>query len=97
MSTDARPRLAADVLSFYLEHPQTTESAEGLARWRLLERCVEKTMNETEQAVAWLVEKGYLCTVPGLGSRRLFALNIDRLRDAEVLVADGPKDADGGA
>jgi hypothetical protein len=95
MGNDSRLRLAKDILSFYIEHPNTTESTEGLARWRLLAHYVDKTLHETDVAVTWLVTEGYLQAVFGTGNHRLFALNEARRRDAELLLADGTEDPNG--
>jgi hypothetical protein len=95
MANDSRFRLAKDILSFYLEHPNTTESTEGLARWRLLDHYVEKTLHETGVAVTWLVAEGYLQPVTSPGNRTLFALNEARMRDAELLLAQAEEDPDG--
>ena len=86
MVDELPPRLVKDILGFYIDHPKVAESTEGLARWRLLERYVEQTMRETEQAVVWLVAQGFLSEVKSAGNRRAFALNPERLGDAEALL-----------
>jgi hypothetical protein len=92
---ERQPRLAKGILSYYVEHPGTVESPEGLARWRLLEQYVEETTRETEKALAWLVGRGFLTEVSQLGGRRMFVLNATRLEDARTLVTASVEDTDG--
>ena len=88
---ESPPRLAKDILSYYVKHPTAADTSEGLARWRLLEAYVEQTTRETEKALDWLVAQGYLSVRTGLGHRRMFTLNTDRLEDAETFVGDPPE------
>ena len=90
------PRLAKDLLSYYLKHPTTVETTEGLARWRLLEEYVERTIRETEQAIHWLVERGFLREVVRPGGRSVYVINPDRRDQAEALVEDAATDRHGG-
>jgi hypothetical protein len=77
-----------DLLNYYLTHPTAVDTSEGLARWRLLEEYVERTMRETEDALGWLVAHGFLREIPRRGGRPVFMMNADRRRDAELLLAD---------
>jgi len=52
-----------DVLAYFLEHPQTADTAEGLARWRLAGERKHRTVEEIREALHWLVENGYVRAV----------------------------------
>ena len=52
-----------EVLAYFLEHPQTADTAEGLARWRLAGARKHRTVDEIREALHWLVENGYLGAV----------------------------------
>jgi hypothetical protein len=95
MAEASPPRLAKDILSYYVKHPMAADTCEGLARWRLLEEYVEQTTRETEKALEWLVAHGFLSATTGPGNRRVFVLNADRRQDAETFVED-PKEEDRG-
>jgi hypothetical protein len=76
--------IAASVLRYFLRNPQVVDSIEGVARWRLLEEAIERTVAQTEAAVGWLEAKGFLRRVNKVGSRsQMFGLNPERRKDAE--------------
>jgi hypothetical protein len=74
------------VLEYFLSHPETADSVEGIARWRLLEQLVHRTIMETTQAVGWLVEKDYLTETVLAGARRVYRLNPERRAEATRLL-----------
>jgi hypothetical protein len=92
MADEDCPRLARELLSYYTKHPQAADTSEGLARWRLLEEFVERTTYETEEALGWLVQQGFLREMPTQAGRSVFVLDQDRRRDAEALLG-GPMGA----
>ena len=53
---------------------QSGRTLEGIARWRLLEEQVHRSFQQTESALAWLVEQGFLEEVETVGSSRIFRL-----------------------
>jgi len=79
-----------DVLSYFLRNPDAVDTLENIARWRLLEEAIHRTITETEGALNWLVEEGYLIEIEESTSRRLYRLNPEKLADAEALVR-GPE------
>jgi hypothetical protein len=86
LSEPLQPRLAKDVLRYYLTHPTAVDTCEGLARWRLLEEYVERTTRETEEALAWLVGHGFLDEITRPGGRTVFYMRPDRRFEAERFV-----------
>jgi hypothetical protein len=76
-----------DLLHYYLTHPTAVDTSEGLARWRLLEEYVERTMRETQEALDWLVAHGFLREITRPGGRTVFMMNADRRPDAERFLA----------
>jgi uncharacterized membrane protein len=79
----------ADVIRYFVEHPEAADSLEGIARWRILERKLHETVHETAVAVDWLVGRGVLQQIDTPGGRQLYRLPSDRLGDAERLLAGG--------
>jgi hypothetical protein len=71
------------VLRYFLRNPQSADSLEGVARWRLLEERVHHTLIETQRALEELVAEGYLQEVSVPGSEQIYALNTTKLREAE--------------
>jgi hypothetical protein len=86
MTDEDCPRLARELLSYYTKHPQAADTSEGLARWRLLQEYVERTTRDTEEALGWLVARGFLREVPGRAGRSVFVLAADRRGEAEAFL-----------
>jgi hypothetical protein len=71
-----------------VKNPGTVDTVEGLARWRLLEDLVQRRVDETGEALRWLVEQGFLETVSGRpGVPTLYRLNAERTVEAKRLIA----------
>lgn len=82
-----QPRLVRSILSFYLERPTLVETNEGLARWRLLEERIDRTLRETQAALDWLVDERFLREIPRRSGAPVFMMNYDRRQDAEKFVS----------
>ena len=83
------PKRAREILKHYLANPQTADSLEGIARWRLLEDIIQRRVVETENAIEWLVDHGYLdCSAGRRAAPPMYRLNQARRSDAERVVAD---------
>lgn len=74
------------ILSYFLRNPSATDSLEGIARWRLLEEAIHRTVRETEEALQWLVREGYLIETVHPHAGRLFHLNAERQSEAKSLL-----------
>lgn len=80
------PERAREVLRYFLRNPQAADSLEGVARWRLVDEAIYRSVDEINQALGWLVDEGLLLreSVTGLGP--IFRLNVEREPDARHLV-----------
>jgi len=79
--------VARDILSYFLRNPQTADNLEGIARWRLMSEAIRRSVEDTNRALEWLAEQGFLVrdTTPGAGP--IFRLNpVNRIR-AETFLA----------
>jgi len=72
---------AREILDYFLRHPEAADSLTGIARWRLMEAAVQRSVAKTESALHWLLEQGYLCQVSARGGEGIFKLNPEK-RDA---------------
>lgn len=70
------------ILSYFLRNQNAADSLEGITRWRLLEEQIHRSLQETEIALAWLVEQRFLHEVKTVGTAPIFALNPERRADA---------------
>jgi hypothetical protein len=85
------PRRAREILEHYLRNPGAADTLEGIAGWRLLEEFVQRRVDETEQALQWLVARGFLESSVGPAAGPVYRLNLERRADGERFVT-GRKD-----
>lgn len=78
--------IAKDVLSYFLRNPESAESLTGLARWRLMQESVRRSVETTRSAVEWLVAEGYLQEETREGTEKLLRLDPERRKEAEDLL-----------
>ena len=79
------------ILSYFVRHPNAVDSLEGVARWRLLEEQIDRTVRKTESALEWLLAEGYLVEVRRPGTERLYQLNLKRRSKAIEFLDAGAK------
>jgi hypothetical protein len=86
--TQAKPKeeIAREILSYFLRNPDAADSFDGIARWRLLEDIVRRSVTATEEGLKWLIEQGYLKQEPVPGGKPIFSLNAAKRKDAEHFV-----------
>ena len=85
--SDPDPAIARQILSYFLRNPQAADSLEGIARWRLLEEQIHRSLLQTDAAVAWLVSQGYLQEIQPGSAVRLYRLDSKRQADAVQFLA----------
>jgi hypothetical protein len=79
-------RIAIEVLKYFRGNPDAADTLEGIARWRLMRKAISETVHETDEAVQWLVGKGFLLEVASPATPRVFRLNPARASEAAVLL-----------
>lgn len=87
----AREEIAREILSYFLRHPDAADSFDGIARWRLLEDIVRRSLAATEEGLKWLIEQGYLKQEPVPSGKPIFSLNSQMRKEAERFVAEHDK------
>ena len=80
-----------ETLAYFLRNPAALDSLEGIARWRLLEQAIHKNLTETQEALEWLVSRGYVVEEGRPSTPRMFRLNPDKLHEAESLMKSTPR------
>src|SRR6516164_9018399 len=79
--------VAGDILRYFLRNPQTADDLEGIARWRLLSETIRRSVEDTNRALEWLAEQGFLMRDMAAGAGAIFRLNqVNRVR-AEAFLA----------
>ena len=82
ISTPAQ-QLAKEILSYFLRNPQAADSLKGVARWRLLEERVHRQIEDTDEALGWLVRNGFLVRVSPAFTEAVYQLNQESRPEAE--------------
>ncbi len=78
--------VAKQVMSYFLKHPNAADSLEGVARWRLLQERIDRTVAETHVAIQWLVDRDFLEEIRSRSSETVFVLNRAHLSQAQEFV-----------
>jgi hypothetical protein len=71
-----------EILGFFLRNPDTSDTAEGVARWRLLDHIIFRAVEETESILKELVRLGYLEEIDTPSVQRLYRLRRDAAEKA---------------
>jgi len=94
--------IATEILAYFARNPKAVDNLEGIVRWRLLEQVVHRTLDETREALDWLVHQGALLetAAPGYGpvfrlnaqekSREMPSITIDAMDNAAAWTALAP-------
>ena len=83
-----KEQIARDILSYLLLHPAAADSFEGIARWRVLEEIARRSVASTEDAMQWLIAKGFLSEEKIAGGRTIYRLEASKRKEAELLVKE---------
>jgi hypothetical protein len=96
LGCDQRPDLevVTQVLAYFVRHPHAADDLEGVARWRLLETAVRTRVQETHDALEWLVGRGFLDRVTTPGSTAVFRLNTAARDEIHAFLEADPTGAD---
>lgn len=84
----SRAEIAREILSYFLRHPEAADSFDGIARWRLLEDIVRRSVTATEEGLKWLIEQGYLKQQSVPSGKSIFSLNLLKRKEAEQFVRE---------
>ena len=84
-------RAIREVLSYFVGHPQAADGLESIARWRLLGEVFHRRVDETRDALAWLVELGFLTETASSGVSPIYRMNLGKFAEAKKALADMEK------
>jgi hypothetical protein len=82
------PALTKEILRYFLEHPEATDDLEGISRWRLRQKNSERSSSEVNEALQWLVERGYLERLQPRGTRPTFRMAPGKREAARELLGE---------
>jgi hypothetical protein len=68
-------RIAYEILAYLIEHPDSSDTVDGIIEWWLLERKIEYQTAQVKEALIDLVDKGWLVEDKRMNSRTHYRLN----------------------
>jgi len=74
---------AREILRYFLRNPQAADDLEGVARFRLLDEQIHRSVTEARAALEWLVAKGLLKKEQAGASNAIYRLNARSREEAE--------------
>jgi hypothetical protein len=83
--------LAREILSSFLRNPQTIDDLKGVAHSRLLEERVHQHVEDTDAALDWLVQHGFLRRIRREFTGPFYELNLQKRGKAEEFLATKKK------
>ena len=89
----ASVKVAKDILRYFLRNPGAVDSLKEIARWRLMQEAVRRNVEETQQALEWLTEEGYISEENHAGADSIYQLNPARRAEAASFVEDDARDS----
>lgn len=89
----ASVNVAKDILRYFLGNPGAVDSLKEIARWRLMQEAVRRSVEETQQALDWLTEEGYVSEESRTGAESIYQLNPERRAAAASFVEGDSKDS----
>ena len=81
--------VARQILGYFVRNPNTVDTLDGIARWRLLEAMVRQSVEDTAKGVQVLVQQGFLDEEEVPGMAPLFRLNPEKREEAEKALTAG--------
>ncbi len=83
------PDRVTEILRHYLEYPETVDTLEGIARWRLLDDFVQRRVADTGEALQWLVAHAFLERIGGSPSAPpVYRLSLVKRAQAERFLSE---------
>jgi hypothetical protein len=81
--------VAKEILSYFLRNPGAADNLVGIARWRLLQEAVHRSVLATESGLRWLIDQGYIEEVHVGGAENIFRLDPAKRMSAERFLKSG--------
>lgn len=77
-----KSHISFDILDYLVEHPGAQDTADGIAQWWILERCVKRHAPLVNEAIEYLVERGLIVGRKSKDSKIHYRIN--RRRAGEI-------------
>ena len=74
------------ILTYLAEHPDSSDTLEGIIQWWLLERRIEHGISTVKEALAELVAKGFVLENKGSDTRTHYRINRHKQGEIQALL-----------
>jgi hypothetical protein len=74
------------ILKYFMRNRQAADTYEGIVRWRLREETIHQVTEETQDALGWLVARGFLREERIALGPSLFRLNPEKHAEAQAFL-----------
>jgi hypothetical protein len=88
-------QIGSEILAYFVRNPRAADSLEGVVRWRLLEEKIFSTVEDTREAIEWLVEQKYLSRISTPGREPFYTVDEPGAERAANFLGDSHADAIG--
>lgn len=78
--------IAGDILAYLSEHPDAQDTLQGIMKWWLLEQTIRYQTTRVKQALAYLVESGFIVEQKSLNLRSSYHMNSSRLDEISAVL-----------
>ena len=79
---------AREILSYLIEHPDAKDTVDGILRWWLTKGNSEIRKGEVEEALDFLVAKGFLIERETSDLKKIYGVERERLGEIETYLKD---------
>ena len=80
MTEEANNKLAVEILSYLMRHPEAQDTLEGIVRWWLLEQDARRAVMEVRETLESLVAKGWIRRLSSSAGER-FGIQKDKISE----------------
>lgn len=81
--------ISFEILGYLIEHPDAQDTADGIAQWWILERCVKSQAPLVNEAIDYLVERGLIVRRKAKDSKIHYRINRRKAREVSALLKQG--------
>ena len=74
-NSKSRPALVEEILVYFLQNPEAIDDLEGVARWRLQGDRIRREVAGADEALEWLVKRGFLQKITSPSAGPVYRLN----------------------
>ena len=79
----AELEVAVQILNYFEHNPRAADSLEGIVRWRLMQEQIHRTVQETQLALEWLVQRGFVSEERRVSAGVLYKLNPEKQEEIQ--------------